>query len=197
MGFVALSLTVSVVEGDDVHAPDEAALIRQAQRGDREAFAELVRRYWSGIYHLLHGVTRCAHSAEDLTQDVFMRAWEAMPRYGTGNFRAWLFRIARNRFTDFLREKHSVRALPEDTPGKEKEPLVQAIQAEHQSALEHACGLLPEKFRAAFLLFVREEMSHEEIAEVLDISVVTARWRVYKARRLLMRRLSSRSEHNP
>lgn len=179
-----------------MHEVDESTLIGQAQRGDREAFAELVTRYWSRIFHWLHGVTRCAHSAEDLTQDVFVRAWQALPRYESGNFRAWLFRIARNRLMDFHREKDAAKGpLPENAAAKDADPLTQAISAEHRTAVDQACAMLPETVRSTFLLWVREEMSYEEIAEILDISLVAARWRVYKARRLLMRILMSQQEH--
>jgi RNA polymerase sigma-70 factor, ECF subfamily len=179
-----------------VHEVDESTLISQAQRGDRDAFAELVTRYWSRVFHWLHGVTRCAHSAEDLTQDVFVRAWQALPRFEAGNFRGWLFRIARNRLTDFHRDKGAAKGstLPKDAPAKDADPLTQVISGEHRVAVDQACGMLPEAVRSTFLLWVREEMAYEEIAKILDISVATARWRVYKARRLLERLLASTKE---
>ena len=185
--------------GSDVHAVEESALIARAQRGDRMAFAELVKRYWSRIFHWLHGVTRCAHSAEDLTQDVFVKVWQALPRYQNDHFRAWVFRIARNRLADFLRAKGSTKRpeLPESVAAKDPDPLTQAIAVESQTQIDQACSMLPEAVRAAFLLWVREGMSYDEIADILDISLVTARWRVFKARRLLMKTLACQERQEP
>src|SRR5262249_40714408 len=84
-----------------VGAATEDAWIEQARAGDRAAFTALVDVYWGRIFRWLRGMTRCSHLAEDLTQDVFLKAWTALASFEPGtSFRAWLFRIAANRFVD-------------------------------------------------------------------------------------------------
>jgi RNA polymerase sigma factor (sigma-70 family) len=84
--------------------------------------------------------------------------------------------------------------LPADVSGKQREPLDQLAAREFEVSIGEACRRLPEVVRSAFLLWVQEEMPYEEIALTLDITEVTARWRVYRARRLLMRMLASRKD---
>jgi RNA polymerase sigma factor (sigma-70 family) len=183
-----------------VHDQTEATWIGQAKAGDRHAFAELVRHYWGRIFRWLCGMEGCAHRAEDLTQEVFVKAWQALPGYRDVNFRAWLFRIARNCLIDEKRGRHCSRteALPADLSGNEPEPVERALANEFQAEIEEACRKLPGPIRSAFLLAVEEKMTYAEIAEALEIKEATARWRVYKARRLLMRTLgSTKDSKNP
>jgi RNA polymerase sigma-70 factor (ECF subfamily) len=179
-----------------VQATDEATWVRQAQAGDRDAFAKLVKFYWSRLFRWLFEMSRCAHSAEDLTQETFIRAWQALPNYRNEHFRAWLYKIARNALIDDRRSRKTkaIDPLPANPAGKEPEPLSNLLTEEHRQSVEMACQLLPEVVRSAFLLFVHEEMPYHEIAEVLDITEVTARWRVCKARKLLLRQLKSQGE---
>jgi RNA polymerase sigma-70 factor (ECF subfamily) len=182
-----------------VEIADEATWIRQAQKGDRQAFAELVKAYWGRVFRWLEGVSGCAHAAEDVTQEVFIKVWQALPTYAeTGSFRAWVFRIARNSLTDSRRGKGArhPQSLPGDLSTKDPEPLSQLMTEEYEAAVHKACQSLPETVRPAFLLWVQEEMSYEEIAHALEITEVTARWRVYRARHLLMRMLTIQRDPN-
>lgn len=186
--------------GRCVQDQEENTWIRLAQTGDRNAFAELARRYWGRIFRWLEGRGRCAHAAEDLTQEVFVKAWQGLPNFQEGNFRAWLFRIARNSLIDRQRGKctNPMESLPLALSTREPEPLDNVIAQELGVSVSAACLRLPELVRSAFLLSVEEKMSYAEIALILGITEVTARWRVYKARRLLMQMLSSpRDPKNP
>jgi RNA polymerase sigma-70 factor (ECF subfamily) len=179
-----------------VQADDESTWIRQAQTGDRDAFAELVKRYWSRIYRWLQGTTGCAHSAEDLTQEVFIRAWQAIPKFTDRYFRAWLFRIASNAWIDSQRrnQEKSIDGMLDETPTKEPGPLGELLARETELNLHQACQALPASVRSAFLLWIQEEMPYGEIAQSLEITEATARWRVFRARQLLMRVLSSQRD---
>src|SRR6476659_6638538 len=85
-------------------AGDEADLIRAAQAGDRPAFAALIERYWDRLYRWICRLTRDATTAEDLTQETFLKAFAAVERFQAGsNFRAWLFRIGHNNFVNLRR----------------------------------------------------------------------------------------------
>lgn len=169
----------------------EQQWIRQAQAGDREAFAALLGCYWPQINRWLYGLTYNTHTAEDLTQDVFLKAWTALPGFTGTGFRAWLFTIASNALIDLQRSPRSAptRELPDSLRSTDPDPAAVVVTKETQTLLQDACGRLPELFRAPLLLRTQEGMSFFEIAKVLGINEVTVRWRVFKARMLLMREL--------
>ena len=177
-------------------ASDEQTLLAKAQGGDRPAFAVLVERYWERLYRWLYHLTHNRHSAEDLAQEAFLRAFAHLDRFRLGsNFQAWLFRIAYNDLVNQWRAPQRARqALPTDLASSERGPLDQVLSRERMQVLMRAVGRLPADFRAAFLLRVDQGLSFREIAEVLEIREETARWRVFKARQKLMHVLSPQRE---
>lgn len=177
--------------------PSEEETIRQAQQGGREAFAGLVNRYWTPVYSWLFGLSRSTHTAEDLTQEVFMKAWRSIATYRPGtNFAAWLFRIAQNCFIDSRRQArsdHSPHGL-DQVATREPGPLAATLHHERESLLEQACARLPVDLRGALLLRTQQNLSYAAIAEIMDATPETIRWRVFKARRLLLDELGSSVE---
>src|SRR5438132_8153709 len=171
---------------------DEPGLVRDAQLGDRAAFAVLVERYWDRLYRWLYHLTHDAHAAEDLTQETFLKAFAAVNRFQAGtNFRAWLFRIGHNNFVNLHRSRaHSRQPLPVDAPCRQDGPVDETLSREALQQLARAVGRLPAEFRAAFLLRVEEGMSFKSMAAVLGVTEETARWRVFKARQKLLQTLS-------
>jgi RNA polymerase sigma-70 factor (ECF subfamily) len=170
---------------------EEDRLIVQARDGDRPAFAALAERYWDRLYRWLYHLTRDRHAAEDLVQETFLKAFAGLRRFQPGtNFGAWLFRIAHNNFANHYRATRRREALPEDLPSREHGPEEEAQSHETREALAHAIGRLPAEFRAALLLRVEESLSFRQIAEVLELTEETARWRVFKARQKLLSTLS-------
>jgi RNA polymerase sigma-70 factor (ECF subfamily) len=167
---------------------DEHILIHRAQQGDREAFTVLVERHYGRLYRWLYHLAHDRHVAEDLTQDSFLRAWAGLGTFRAGHrFQAWLFRIAHNNFVNKKRATRRVlQLIPEELPGGDEEPAEQAMSRETLHLLARAVGRLPTEYRAAFLLRVEEKLSFREIAEVVQITEETARWRVFKARQKLM-----------
>jgi RNA polymerase sigma-70 factor (ECF subfamily) len=166
---------------------EEHRLIRAAQAGDRPAFAALVERYWERLYRWLYHLTRDRHAAEDLAQEAFLKAFAGLDTFRAGtNFRAWVFRIAHNSFANQHRAARRREPLPEDLPDRERGPVEQAISHEALQGLLRAVTRLPAEFRAALLLRVEEGLSFRQIADVLDLTEETARWRVFKARQKLM-----------
>jgi RNA polymerase sigma-70 factor (ECF subfamily) len=173
---------------------DERAVVARARAGDRAAFASLVETYWERVRRWLWGLTGCHATAEDLTQEVFLKAWSALPRLDAdAAFRAWLFRIAQNCFLDSRRSRKQSRAgpLPPDLPGRTLSPFAAAAQEEDQQLVFRALAQLPSHYRAAYLLWVQEEVPYAEIAKILAISEENARWRVCKARQVLLKKLES------
>jgi RNA polymerase sigma-70 factor (ECF subfamily) len=172
---------------------EEAEWIRAAQAGDRSAFARLVERYWDRLYRWLYHLARDRHTAEDLTQETFLKALAAVKTFRAGsNFRAWVFRIGHNNFVNQKRsERRTKHQLPEDAAAPEMGSA--ELSAENREAVEavsQAVSELPTDFRAALLLRVYEGLSFREIAKALQTTEETARWRVFKARQKLMKILS-------
>jgi RNA polymerase sigma-70 factor, ECF subfamily len=167
---------------------EETDLIRAAQRGDRQAFAQLVERYWSRLYRWLYHLAHDRHQAEDLAQETFLKALGNLGRFEAGtNFRAWLFRIAHNLFANQVRASSRRRApLPDDLPDPDQGPADLACSRETLAELGRAVERLPTEWKAALLLRVEEGLSFRQIAGILDTTEETARWRVFKARRQLL-----------
>jgi RNA polymerase sigma-70 factor (ECF subfamily) len=167
---------------------EEHVLIHAAQMGDRNAFAILVERYWDRLYRWLFHMTHDAHAAEDVVQETFLRAFAGLKLFRAGsNFRAWLFRIAHNCFVNQQRvANRKCQAYPDDLADDEDGPDECALSREALQVLARAVGRLPNEFRAAFLLRAEQGMSFRQIADILDLTEETARWRVFKARQKLL-----------
>jgi len=166
---------------------EEHLLICSAQKGDGQALARLVERYWDGLHRWLFHLTRDRHTAEDLTQEAFLKALKGLHTFRPGtNFRAWLFRIAHNTFANQRRSARPREPFPEYLPSADDGPVEKALSREALLLLGQTVGRLPSEFRAAFLLRVDEGLSFREIGEVLGVTEETARWRVFKARQKLM-----------
>lgn len=175
---------------------EEHSLIHKARDGDRSAFAALVERYWERLYRWLYNLTHNRHSAEDLCQEAFMKALSGLSGFREGsNFRAWLFRIAYNGFINQQRKAGRMReSFPAQVTASGEGPMEQVMSREALKMLARAIGRLPDDFRAAFILRVEEDLSFRQIADVLEITEETARWRVFKARQKLMDVLSPQLE---
>ncbi|HLN29068.1 MAG TPA: RNA polymerase sigma factor [Gemmataceae bacterium] len=176
------------LEKSDALLEEEQLLICRAQGGDRQAFAVLVERHWDRLYRWLYHLTHDRHTAEDLTQESLLKAFANLARFRTpNNFHAWLFRIAYNCFVNQWRSPTRARQpFPENLQAPGEGPVEQVLSREALQMLARAVGRLPADFRAAFLLRVDEQLSFQEIAEVLGIREETARWRFFKARQKLM-----------
>jgi RNA polymerase sigma-70 factor (ECF subfamily) len=172
---------------------DERRLVELAQGGDRQAFAVLIDRYWNSLYRWLYHLSHDRHTAEDLVQETLLKAFTGLSSFQAGgNFRAWLYRIGYNGFINVRRTEESSRQhFPQYVPGLQPGPREALISKEVLQAVALAVGRLPREFRAALLLRAEERLSFRDVAEVLQITESTARWRVFKARQSLMASLAS------
>ena len=189
---------LATTEKVETFAGREPALIRRAQQGDRPAFAALVEHYWDRLYRWLCHLTHDRHTAEDLTQEAFLKALAGLNGFRAGsNFQAWLFRIAHNSLVNLLRRPGQGprrQPFPEALPDPDEGPVEQVLTREALQLLARAVGRLPNEFRAAFLLRAEEGMSFRQIAQVLGVTEETARWRVFKARQKLLSVLAPQLE---
>jgi RNA polymerase sigma-70 factor (ECF subfamily) len=190
---LAAGLVSPFVPEARVNHEEEHSWIRAAQAGDTRAYGALVDRYWPRVQRWLHGLIQDSQAAEDLTQDVFLKVWGGLPRFQVGtNFRAWLFCIARRCLIDSHRCGRSPDAasLPDGIPESVPGPVSILVARETLALVQQAMERLPLPLREAFLLRTQEELSYADIANVLEATEETVRWRVFKARQTLLQELS-------
>ncbi len=179
-----------------VHHLEDDECVARAQRGDVAAFSELVARYQDRIYRFLVRLTRSQDDALELTQETFLSAYQALARWRPeARFTTWLFRIARNQAFDRLRRSKRLEfaALEEGQDFDIADPAPTpdaALETEQRlRALERALARLPTEHREILLLREIEEMSYEEIAGVLGISLGTVKSRITRARAGLLEKM--------
>lgn len=166
-------------------------------QGDREAFAQLVMFYNEALYRWIARLTGNSHAAEDLVQDTFVRAYQAITRLRPDtNLKAWLFRIAHNAYANWVRNRKGRNStLPDEVLDTQAGPEELAQENETTQRLQQAIDKLPEEWKAALLLRIEEDMAFREMAIALGTTEETARWRVYKARQKLMETLEIKREN--
>ena len=181
---------------------DSEALIRRCQQGDRLAIEALIRRYQNYVYRLCYLVMRSEQDAEDMTQETFIRAFRALPRFeirkGT-SFEAWLYRIAVNACRSRMRRKwYQVLPWPDPAPQlvsePEKQPDRVLMQGERRGRILAAIDCLGEKHRLVVILRYYAGLSNEEIARTLNIPSGTVRSRLHIARKRLRDLLAEQEE---
>ena len=172
--------------------PDPGVL-RRAQRGDERAFAIIVRAYETPVFNYILRLVGDRTLAEDLTQEVFLRVFQGLPRFSLRcRFTTWLFQVTRNRVLDELRaSERRPRAL---TP-LEESPRLEAAEApieqvEAIDAVWRAVRALNPDLKMALLLRDVVGLSSLEIADALEVTLATVKWRIHKAREEVQRALA-------
>ncbi|MGD0349599.1 MAG: sigma-70 family RNA polymerase sigma factor [Verrucomicrobiota bacterium] len=183
---------------------DEEALVRRVRRGDLEAYDELVRRYQERIYATIYHMTSNHEDANDLAQESFIKAFQALKTFkGGSSFYTWLYRIAVNKTINFLKQRKnrihmSLNDLDfnaEHDPDlvafvSDKTPRREAGLAELQEKLNAAMLKLSEPHRLVVVLHDVQGLSHDEIAKIMDCNIGTVRSRLFYARQQLQGYLS-------
>jgi RNA polymerase sigma factor, sigma-70 family len=176
-----------------VAAVNETELVTQAQRGDRNAFGELVCIHAQGVRNVIYRMCGNAQVAEDAAQETFIQAWLHLSSYRhETSLRNWLYRIAVNAAIDLLRkEKHILPHDFEDLPTIDSHPGPEALlsQTERTTLVQHTIISLPDASRAVLILREYEELSYHEIADTLEIPVGTVMSRLNYARKILKEKL--------
>ncbi len=183
---------------------DEDALVGRARRGDLEAYDELVRRYQERIYATVYHMTSNHEDANDLAQESFVKAFQALKTFkGGSSFYTWLYRIAVNKTINFLKQRKNrthvslndldfnaeydpdlVALISDKTPRRE------AGLAELQEKLNAALLKLSEPHRLVVVLHDVQGLSHDEIAKIMECNIGTVRSRLFYARQQLQGYLS-------
>ncbi|MBI3909338.1 MAG: sigma-70 family RNA polymerase sigma factor [Armatimonadetes bacterium] len=180
--------------------------VRRAQAGDLRAFEELFQQYQRGIYNTIFQMVRSEADAADLTQEVFVRAYRALPRLNSPEaFTTWLYRIALNLSRNYLRDSGRIRTESLERAFEDEEesasareiadysgdPAAHAQTSEVRERVLSAIETLSEDHRIVVTLHHLEGIPVEEIAQIMRCSVGTVKSRLSRARDHLRRKLAS------
>ncbi len=162
---------------------DENGLVERARAGDQAAFAQLFEQYHAPILNYLHRMVSDRALAEDLTQDTFIKAYNALPRTNPDlAFKAWLYRIATNTAISHLRRGKIIKWLPfltdRETPDEHIEKSVT-----RKMDITEALSKLPQHYATALLLRHYQGLSLAETAQALDVTENAAKLRLFRARK--------------
>jgi RNA polymerase sigma-70 factor, ECF subfamily len=183
---------------------EDAGLVRRCLAGDEKAYRELVERYQGQVYGLSLRMVRRSEDAEDLTQETFVRMFRALARYDpTRPFPAWLFTIATRLCIDHIRRSR-VKLVPlvRREPGSEEERTLEledpgptpdevTARTEEERRTHELIASLPAHYRVVVVLRHQQDLSYEEIADVLHLPLGTVKARIHRARALLKDRLTN------
>ena len=179
----------------------EAELVRRAQSGDTEAFADLVMEHQSFVYNLALRSLSDPHEAEDVSQEAFVRAWQALPRFRhKAKFSTWLYRIVTNLcYSRLPKLKRELAAIDSDEminlPDEAfPEPGVGIEAEERRKFLHQQIELLPESYKLVISLRFQQDLSYAEIAEVVEMPLGTVKTVLYRARERLRKALHQYEE---
>ena len=179
-------------------ATAEAALVSACRRRDDAAFGRLIDLYQARIYGFVKRMVHDAEDAQDLTQEVFIRAYQGLDRFdGRASLRTWLFRIATNLCIDrSRRQTNALEIVPptegeewDTTPDHRWDPEAAMLSSEFNDVVEAALAQMSEKLRVVLLLHDREDMAYEEIAATMSLPVGTVKSRLFLARESLQKTL--------
>lgn len=183
-----------------VESGDDAGWVRAAQKGDHQAFAEIVRRYQRAIYRLAYGMTRNASDADDIAQESFVRAYQALDRFRVGEpLYPWLARIAVNLvYSLYRRRKRRPETALEPMleaghqwATAEDDPLEASAKRERDERIDAAFAELKPEHRSVLALRVVDGLSYDEIAKSLAVPIGTVMSRLSRARQELKARLAA------
>ncbi|TML71613.1 MAG: RNA polymerase sigma factor [Actinobacteria bacterium] len=163
----------------------DLGVLRKAQRGDERAFSIILRTYEQPVFNYVLQLTGYRSLAEDLTQEVFLRVFQGLPSFSLrSRFTTWLFQVTKNRVLDELR---AIERRPRALVSLEDVPPLEVVDApvernETIQAVWRAVEALNPDLKMALLLRDVVGLSYTEIAESLEVTLATVKWRIYKAR---------------
>jgi RNA polymerase sigma-70 factor (ECF subfamily) len=204
MESLPLDLEVSAPGVLPAPADHDRALLAALQAGCEKAYEALVARFQQPVYCLVYRLLEDPNEASDVVQDVFLKVFRGVGRFrGQCSLRTWIYRIAVNEALNhrrwFGRHRRREVGLEEDSAGQGfgralsdagRSPYDYVFDRERQALIEDALARINPNFRAAVVLRDISELSYEEIAEVLDVSIGTVKSRILRGREALRRRLT-------
>ena len=186
----------------------DAQLVERAIGGSQDAYRALTDRHASAVFNVIARIVREAGAAEELAQDTFVKAFGALRSFDPAyKFINWILRIAHNTAIDYLRRRRpDTVSIDEETPSKavtealvddrEASPFDRAAQADLREDLETALSALRPEYRRLVVMRYLEDLSYEDIAEILDLPMGTVKSHLHRAR-AEMARLMARGGWGP
>lgn len=186
-------------------AMSDAELVARARAGSQEAFREIVARFERPIYSLVVRMVQDAGAAEDLAQDIFIKAFRRLDTYDPERkFSSWLFKIAHNTTIDFLR-RHAPETVPLEAEKEDDRGSLSAVLSDESSenpaaaaerrdlgrALERAIARLRPEYREAVVLFYVEGATYQDICEATGLPLGTVKTNLHRARKELAREMAA------
>ena len=192
----------SAATGKPVEGPEDDVHVLRAKAGDMKPYDELVTRHRGRIYAMIRNMVKNETDAWDLSQEVFIKAWQALPRFEVkARFTTWLYRIAHNAVYDFSRRRRPEGGGDElndellnrdridpaavSTPSEARSPDEALAGDELREKIESALAKLSPEHREAVVLKDVQGLAYKEIAEVMDCSIGTVMSRLFYARQKL------------
>jgi len=182
----------------DHSSADDATLVRAAQKGDTEAFEELVARHRDKIYARAWSMVRNEDEAVDLSQEAWVKGWQRLKQFHSeSSFGTWITRIVINLCLDELRKRkrqrvESIQEMDEESGGVERQmpavivnPTERLERGELRQRIDRAMGQLSHEHRTVLVLHEFEEMEYKQIAKAMECSIGTVMSRLFYARRKL------------
>jgi RNA polymerase sigma-70 factor (ECF subfamily) len=175
-------------------------LLRLAAQGDKQAYGMLYTRYLDEIYRFVFFKVNSQQTAEDITEETFLKTWESLPRIykkdgKIDNFRAWLYRTANNLVIDFYRKKKPVSNLEYTRPSNLPVPEEVALDHEISKELTDAVNALEPEFQQIVILRLVNELPHKEVASIMNITEGNSRVLLFRALKKL-KELMKKKEGN-
>ncbi len=176
----------------------DAWLVSHAVAGDLQAFETLVDRHQRLVFRVAYRLLGNQQDAEDITQDVWVQVWTSLGSLtGSAAFTTWLYRVTVNKSLSLTRRRYRALERPATGDGSSTDPLERntppaassedtAVAGERSRAVSAAIARLPEDLRAVFVLRHFEELSYQQLADVLDLPVATVRGRLARSRQQLV-----------
>lgn len=183
----------------------ENRLARLALKGDQRAFAELVELYQDKLFHMAYRMLNNRQEAEDVVQDTFLRVYKNLERFDeTHKFSTWIYRIATNLCIDRLRKRKPTYSLDAESqdyegldgysmiPSDNRTPELELILSDTQRIIHQAMESLPPKYKSVMMLRYIQDLSLQEIGDILGVPVTTIKTRVHRGREFLRKKLEHR-----
>ena len=169
---------------------NEEQVIAEVQGGKAESFRRLIERYQRPVFQMILNLVGNSHTAEDISQEVFIAAYQKMSTFDPmrSRFSTWLFTIARNKSINHLRKKRPTLSVDERIVS-DAEPYEQVSKEEFIQQLDDVLRKLPPRQRRAFSLAQFEGLPYEEIAQVECVSIGTVKSRIHRAKQKLRKAL--------
>ncbi|NIS77808.1 MAG: sigma-70 family RNA polymerase sigma factor [Deltaproteobacteria bacterium] len=174
---------------------EDARLAKEVKKGSKDAFAELVEKYQRPIFSFIYNFFREYSICEDITQETFLRAYRFIKTYDAKQkFSTWLFAIAKNLCIDEKRKRDKAPTVPVDSISELKvdypdrgraNPEEVVMKLDTAETVKSLVSGLPEKYRTAIILFYFNELSYEEISEIMGLTMANTKIILFRAKKMM------------